>query len=185
MNTQWNEIVQDALELKATRAAIASVDKVKFSNELRQMCVMNYCGNYGKNWMCPPGVGALKELKEQVFKFQQGLVFQTVHELENSFDVEGMEESQSIHGQILQNILEKMKTKYEFTDMLPLNVGACNVCKQCTYPLEKECLFPEKAIASVEAYGINVMALVTECGFPYNNGENTVSYVGFILFNEL
>lgn len=39
-------------------------------------------------------------------------------------------------------------------------------------------------MASVEAYGINVMSLTRKCDIPYYNGENTVSYVALILFNN-
>ncbi len=183
MVNDFDSIINGALELKATRAAMATTDKVKFSNELRQMCAQNYCGHYGRNWMCPPGVGPLKELKQRVLDFKQGLVFQTVHGLEDSFDIEGMEEAQSIHNDIFKDILSMIKNQYNPKRILPLNVGTCDVCSKCAYIEGKECYFPERAIASVESYGINVMALVTECGFQYNNGPNTVSYVGFILFD--
>ena len=183
MMTNFDEMINKALELKATRAAMATTDKAKFSDELRGMCAQNYCGNYGKNWMCPPGVGPLRELKEEVMEYKQGLVIQTVHQLEDSFDIEGMEEAQTIHNGIFKDILSMIKDEYNPQRVLPLNVGACDICSKCAYIEDKECYFPEKAIASVESYGINVMALVSECGFPYNNGPNTVSYVGYILFD--
>ena len=41
--------------------------------------------------------------------------------------------------------------------------------------------FPDKAIASVESYGINVNSLLLNCGLEYNNGINTVSYVGIVM----
>ena len=39
-------------------------------------------------------------------------------------------------------------------------------------------------VSSVEASGIDVMALVKAHKIPYNNGENTISYVALILFNN-
>ena len=184
MVMDFNEMINQALELKATRAGIVATDAVKFSQELRQMCAQNYCGNYGKNWMCPPGVGPFKELQQKVMEFKQGLVIQTVHELEDSFDIEGMEQAQSKHNNIFKGILSMIKNEYNPHRILPLNVGACDICSKCAYAEDKECYFPEKAIASVESYGINVMALVSQCDFPYNNGSNTVSYVGYILFDQ-
>ncbi|OLN25710.1 hypothetical protein DSOL_5246 [Desulfosporosinus metallidurans] len=47
----------------------------------------------------------------------------------------------------------------------------------------EKCKFPDKAVSSVEANGIDVMALVKSSGIPYNNGKNTVSFVALILFN--
>lgn len=36
-------------------------------------------------------------------------------------------------------------------------------------------------MAPVEAYGIDVSKMLSACGLNYNNGQNTVSYVGLIL----
>ena len=60
----------------------------------------------------------------------------------------------------------------------------CKICKECTYPDGEECRFPDKAVASVEAYCIDVNALVTSCDIPYINGPNTVSFVGLFLFKS-
>lgn len=183
MKLDFEEMIQDALNLNASRAAIIDVADIKFSNELRQMCKQNMCGSYKSNWMCPPAIGPLSELKEKVLKYKQGFVIQTIHPLEDSFDIEGMEEAQKLHRKIFKNILDSIKEKYKFDNVLPLSAGACDICSECGYVHGKDCYFPEKAISSVEAYGINAMALVTSCGFPYNNGQNTVSYVGLILFD--
>ncbi len=183
MGMDFNGMINKALELEATRAGIVPTDKVKFSLELRQMCAQNYCGCYGKNWMCPPGVGPFEKLQKKVMEFKQGLVIQTVHQLEDSFDIEGMEQAKSNHNDTFMSVLSMIKEEYSPQKLLPLNVGACEICSKCAYIEGKECYFPDRAIASLESYGINVMALVSQCGFPYNNGANTVSYVGYILFD--
>lgn len=77
-----------------------------------------------------------------------------------------------------------METNYSFKAILPLNAGPCTYCAKCTYLAGEECQFPDKAVSSVEANGIDVMALVKASGIPYNNGKNTVSYVALILFNS-
>ena len=51
-----------------------------------------------------------------------------------------------------------------------------------TYPDGQECRYPDKAVASVEAYCIDANALLTRCQIPYNNGPDTVSFVGLFLF---
>ena len=179
-----NNIVNEALELNATHASIIDTAQITFSSELRDMCAQNSCGNYGTNWMCPPAVGELNELIEKVKHYKQGLLFQTVHQLEDSFDFEGMENAKSIHTNIFRKILENIKNEHQVKDLLALNVGACVICPKCTYPEGNKCRFPEKAVSSVEAYGIDVVALVSSCGIPYNNGKDTVSYVGLILFYD-
>lgn len=49
MKLDFEEMIQDALNLNASRAAIIDVADIKFSNELRQMCKQNMCGSYKSN----------------------------------------------------------------------------------------------------------------------------------------
>ncbi len=65
MKIDYEKLVQLALENGADRAAIIDVNNIVFSNELRRMCEVNFCGKYGTNWMCPPGVGTLDEWRMQ------------------------------------------------------------------------------------------------------------------------
>jgi predicted metal-binding protein len=67
-------------------------------------------------------------------------------------------------------------------EKLALSAGACSICETCTYPDGEPCRLPEKAMASLESYGIDVAQLIASSGLSYNNGPNTVSYVGVILF---
>ncbi len=182
MRTVFTELVREALNYKADYAAIADVSQIKFVPEFRKACEQNSCGKYNKNWMCPPAVGTLEELKARACQFQQGLLFQTVHTVKSSFDWKGMMAAAKIHDGIFRDILEALKTKYHFFDILPLSAGACLFCDRCAYLDNEPCRFPDKALASVESYGIDVMNLEKACGIPYYNGKNTVSYVGLILF---
>ena len=110
------------------------------------------------------------------------MVFQTVHQLEDSFDFEGAVEAAKKHEEVFRKILASIQSDRSFQEILGLNVGDCKVCDKCTYLDGEECRYPDKAVASVESYGIDVNALVSGCGIPYINGPNTVSYVGLFLF---
>lgn len=169
-----------ALRLGATRAAIIKVADIQFSESFRHQCGMNTCGKFGTNWMCPPAVGPFEDLKKQVLAFEKGLVIQTVYQLEDSFDYEGMMNALNIHDDVFRRILHEVKNILGDLPLLPLNAGVCRFCEKCTYP-DKDCIFPDEALASVEAFGIDVTALVTACSMPYNNGQASVSYVGMIL----
>lgn len=177
-----NNLVRDALELKATHAAIVDVGDIKFNEEFRTMCEKNTCGSYNTNWMCPPAVGPISEMKEEVLEFKQGLLLQTVHKLKDSFDWKGMMSAGVSHTAIFRNILVSIEKNYDFKKILPLNAGPCTFCSKCTFLEEEPCRFPDKAVFSLEACGIDVMALEKSCEMPYYNGKETVSYVGLILF---
>lgn len=174
------DLVTVALNHGATRAAIIAVPDIQFSASFRDLCEMNSCGKFNTNWMCPPAVGTFEELKNQVLEFENGLVIQTVYQLEDSFDFEGMMKAVEIHERVFRDVLNQVKSENPAVRILPLNAGVCMFCENCTYP-ERDCLYPDHALASIEAYGIDVTALVTSCGIPYNNGQASVSYVGMIL----
>jgi len=175
------DLIALAINHGATRSAVVTVPEIQFSESFRNLCEMNTCGKYKTNWMCPPAVGPFEELKEKVLQFKNGLVVQTVYQMEDSFDFEGMMKAKDIHEKVFRDILSQIRAEKILDPILPLNAGVCNYCENCVYP-DRECLFPEEALASVEAYGIDVTALVTACGIPYNNGQASVSYVGVVLF---
>ncbi len=181
--TPETQLTSLALSLGATRSAIVNVPDIQFSESFRDLCEMNSCGKYKTNWMCPPAVGPFEDLKNEVLAFEKGLVVQTVYQMEDSFDFEGMMNAKDIHEKVFRNIVDQIAAEKLLDPFLPLNAGVCSYCENCTYP-DRDCIYPEKALASVEAYGIDVTALVTACGIPYNNGQASVSYVGMVLYKE-
>lgn len=184
MDAIQEQLIKDVLESKAQYAAIVDTAKLSFHEEFRKACERNACGRYNTCWVGPPAIGPISELIERVKKYPHGLLFQTVHQIESSLDWDGMMKAAKIHEKIFRDLLKKVKNKYYFQELLPLNAGCCRVCKKCAYLKGKPCRHPDKAVSSVEAYGIDVIAMEKEAGIPYYNGKNTVSYVGLILFNE-
>ena len=177
-----NRLADKAKQSGAAAAGVVKTSDIQFSEEFRTLCEQNSCGKYDTNWMCPPGVGPFDELKAKVLKLSEGVVFQTVYKLEDSFDFEGMTQAGKVHDEIFIKILNFIRSDDGCKEVFPLNVGECKICEKCTYPDGDKCRLPEKAVASLESYGIDVNALLTGCGIAYNNGPNTVSFVGLFLF---
>lgn len=166
------------------RVACIEASSIATAKSLRTACEQNYCGHYGKNWACPPGVGSYEELTDSLKKYSEAVVVQTIHSLADSFDYEGMMDGQEKHVLLFRAVRDDLRLSLLSCDpgeILGLSAGACTVCENCTYPEGKPCRFPEKSNASLEAYCINVNALLNRCGLEYNNGENTVSYVSLFL----
>ena len=184
MQTPFHNLAAEVKKLYGANASMVEVSDIEYSKEFRQLCTQNKCGFYNKNWMCPPAVGAFEDLKEKASRFKWGLVFQTVHKLSKRFDFEGMKDAALIHEDVARRVERHMIDSAGVKDLLLLGVGPCLVCKECTYVEGEACPFPDKAMSSVESYGIDVGKLVKGCSIPYHNGKNTVSYVGCILFSE-
>ena len=69
--------------------------------------------------------------------------------------------------------------------ILHLGAGGCNICPVCARVENHPCRFPDMAISSLEAHGINVSRLAAECGMKYINGQNTVTYFGAVLCSPM
>jgi hypothetical protein len=94
-----------------------------------------------------------------------------------------MYEGARIHEQIVRDVLHHFVDRLDIKDILPLGIGPCKFCKVCAYIEGEKCPYPEKAIASLESYGIDVGHLLKHCGIPYRHGKLTLSYAGCLLFN--
>jgi predicted metal-binding protein len=179
------ELVRIALESNASHAAILNAAEIQLYEDVRKACEQNFCRKYDTNWMGPPAIGPISELGPRVRSYRQGLLFQTVHQLTSSFDMEGWGRAAGIHNTIFRALLEKIRAAYPAETLLALNAGCCSVCERCGYVDQQPCRNPEQAVSSVEAYGMNVLSLQKSAGVPYNNGKNTVTYVGLILFDKI
>ena len=164
------------------KASVIDARKIETDRAFRSMCESNACGVYGKCYMCPPDVGDIDELMAQVGNYDLALVYQTVTELEDSYDFEGMIEAKKNTYPITQ----KLRTVFAdmgITKVLHLGAGGCGVCPTCAKRTGEPCRFPELAMPSLEAYGINVSALAKASDMKYINGQDTVTYFGAVLFS--
>lgn len=178
---QPEALTKEILNLGAKAVAVIDVDSISFDKAFRDMCASNVCGNYGKNHMCPPNVGEIDALIREAKTYSHALVYQTVGLLEDSYDFEGMMEAGQIHNDLVQNVRD-LFDKACGKKALHLGAGGCRICPVCAGKTGEPCRFPDKAIPSLEAYGINVSELAAQCGMRYINGENTVTYFGAALF---
>lgn len=175
------DLIEELINAGAYKAAVIETADIPFDKSLRDYCTMNMCGQYGKNWACPPGVGEPDELIERAKKYKYALVFQTVSELEDSFDFEGMQAAAKRHRELSKSVREKIAEKAK--EHLELTAGGCNICEKCAKMSDEPCRFPEKAVSSLEAYCIQVSQLAEKCGMKYINGKDTVTYFGAYLYN--
>lgn len=175
-------MVTAALAEGAYKAAVIDGEKVETDTVFRSMCESNACGLYGRCWMCPPDVGEIDSLMDSLRAYSHVLVYQTVGELEDSYDFEGMEAAAETHTALTLRLTDAF-ADLPFAKRLHLSKGGCRICPVCAKTEEKPCRFPDRAIPSLEAYGVNVSRLAAEAGMKYINGQDTVTYFGAIFFN--
>lgn len=183
MEKLFQDIIASTLSKGATRASIIETAEIKTDRIFRDMCAANACGVYGKCYMCPPDVGDIEVLMEEIQNYKYALVYQTISELEDSFDFEGMIAAKKRTYPLAQS-LRRVFSDLDISHVLHLGAGGCGVCESCAKRTGEPCRAPELAMPSLEAYGINVSELAKSAGMKYINGQNTVTYFGAVLFDE-
>jgi len=170
------------LEFGATKAEQIPVEKLVFQPELRNYCEQNACGRYGKNYTCPPFIGEADVLINKIKGFSVAVIFQNIYELEDSFDFEGMMEGQQKHNEMTQAIAQRVYAERGREGALTLAAGGCTLCERCGALDGTPCRNEAEALASLEAYCINVSRIEEVTGMKYVNGKDTVTYFSGIFF---
>ena len=158
---------------------IFPASEIVFDSEVRKICEKNTCRLYGKSWACHPAVGSVDDCRELCSRYENATLFGSVYNLTEPFDYEGMVSGHRQFKKNCDSLFEMLVGKSR--NFLLLSNEGCNRCESCTYP-ENKCRMPEKLFPSVEGFGINVVALASKVGLKYNNGENTVTYFGMLMF---
>ena len=176
--------IERALELtKAAGFEIAApMDprKLRFLHEVRDMCRADKCRQYNKKWVCPPACGEIDEMAGRYHRFREGVIFQTVCNIEDEFDSESMYEAIGKHNYAMGKLLDMLNGLDE--EVVPFGNDGCGNCKECAYP-DEPCRFPKRAFPSLEACGLLVSDVCKDSGVAYYYGRNTVAFTGSFLFN--
>ena len=182
-NTElFKKLISIPYKLGANCAELIRTCDIKLDRAFRDMCAKNACGMYGKCYMCPPDVGDIGALMAEIKAYDYALVYQTVTELEDSFDFEGMIEARKKMPAISKKLRQAF-LDMGISDALHLSVGNCGMCEKCAKQTGEPCRFPDLAIPSLEAYGVDVSALAKAAKMNYTNGQNTVTYFGAVIFS--
>ncbi|MCR4437376.1 MAG: DUF2284 domain-containing protein [Clostridiales bacterium] len=175
------KLLERVKETSVFQYGLTKPSKISYLQEIRDICKGNSCGQYGTNWACPPAVGTIEECRNRCMQYNTMLVFTGKFMLKNSFDYKGMIRGMVDFKQIARDVESAVKPYLK--DYLVLSNEGCGTCKTCTYP-HAPCRFPEQLHHSIEGYGILVSELAKQAGVNYNNGQNTVTYFGALLFND-
>lgn len=146
--------------------------------DVRAMCAADKCGAYGKNWTCPPACGTVEECQNRMRQYRRGILLQSVGHMTKTLDSKCYRETERRHLQNFHAFAEEIRKEYP--GALCLGAGGCRICKQCAYP--EPCRFPEKAVSSMEGYGLFVTQVCRDAGVPYYYGEKTITYTACVLY---
>ena len=159
----FDELCRKALACGADRAAVVPVEKVETDASFRKLCESNVCA----------------ELRS----YRYMLVYQSIGRLEDSYDFEGMMAAGERHSTLTKAFIQITEGDRRLGRHVNLGAGGCRICPTCAKKDDLPCRHPDKAITSLEAYGVNVSRLAAAAGMKYINGQNTVTYFSGLLFD--
>ncbi len=171
-------LVRRAEAFGFSHAGALNASLLRLRTEVRDMCAADKCKKYGRSWMCPPACGSLAENAEKLRAYRWGIIVQTTAQLEDDFDIETMQEAARLQGERFLAFRAQLVSDYP--SLLPLGSGGCFFCEACTYP-GAPCRFPDKAMPSMEAFGLLVSDVCADNGIPYYYGPGTLTYTGCYL----
>ena len=153
-----------------------------FSDRIRWICE-HECPMYGKSWACPPGVGTVGNCKVKCLGYKKGLCVSTIVEVADISDINETLATRPAHEEVTEQVAELMK-QCGAKETYILSTEACAVCERCAILDGQPCRFPEKMHPCVESHGINVIPAMESLGVPFISGENVVTWVSLLFFNE-
>jgi predicted metal-binding protein len=173
--TDW---IDKAKEAGFDVAAPLDPQTLTAREDVREMCAVDKCGFYNKNWTCPPHCGTLEECQHKMRSYPNGVLLQTIGHRSKPIDSKAYRETQQRHMKNFNAFIEEIRKEYP--DALCLGAGGCQICKECTFP--EPCRFPKKATSSMEGYGLFVTQVCKDAGLPYYYGPKTIMYIACVLY---
>lgn len=174
------EIIQMAWDCGFDHVGELRMDALEFLGAVRDMCGAGRCQKFGRSWTCPPACGTLEEISARAARYRRGVLLQTTAELEDDFDLETMQRAEQDQKERFSLFTDRLRGACP--DCLPMATGGCSLCPECTYP-DAPCRFPDKAVPSMEAYGLLVSKVCEKSGLPYYYGPKTLTYTGCVLID--
>jgi len=178
MGTDFEKLKEIAVRCGFLHTVPLTVSTLEFRQDVRDMCNPNQCESYDKSWSCPPACATLEEMREKVVSFEDGILAQTVGELEDSYDWDGIMEAGARQKECFAKLWSELKKEYD--NVLAMGTGVCKVCQSCTYP-DKPCRFPNQMEVSMEACGLFVSKVCKDNGLAYNYGPNKIAFTSCFL----
>lgn len=179
----------EKLYLAAERAGFAAAAEIEtsellFRHEFRIFCEENDCGNYGKNYACPPYCGTPQEMEDKAKSYRRALVFQSRTEVDNLYDTEVTKFLKKEHTRMTVEAVAELKKQGLDENGIFIMCGPCSRCAQCGMPRGIPCPHEEGKYSCLSAYCIDSASLAERCGMEIEWIGNTVSFFSMYLYGK-
>ena len=155
--------------------------QLEFSERVRWIC-QNECGQFGKSWACPPGVGTVEQCRAHCLSYDRCLVISTITEVQDIADIAQTLATRQEHERITDQVATLMRQCG--AEPFVLSSESCAICPRCAILDGQPCRFPERMHPCVESQGINVIPVLEENGLEFQYGQNVVTWISMLLYRQ-
>lgn len=177
-------ILEIAEEEGFVNAAVIDTEEIVFIPAFRALCEENDCGNYNKNYGCPPYCGTPAEMEERVRAYRKAAVFQTKYFVDNAMDGNETKPLKKMHIQMTRSTMKHLKEEGLEMDGFPAMCGPCNFCAVCALAEGKPCLHEDMRFSCLSAYCISVNDLAKSCGMEIEWSGNVAYFFSMYVFDR-
>ncbi|MCD8097057.1 MAG: DUF2284 domain-containing protein [Lachnospiraceae bacterium] len=178
------QMVEMALSCGFHDAAVIGAEEFLFVPEYRQYCEENRCGNYGRNYGCPPSCGTVEEMKKKALAFHKGLALRSLMPVDSAYDDEVTKAIKKEHTRMTNALIQKLKEAGMTEAGWAIMAGPCNLCSSCRMPEGKPCPHGEAPFSCLSAYCIDAMTLAKSMGISMEWSPDEVSFFSIYLFDR-
>ena len=102
-------ILEIAEEEGFVNASVIDTEDIVFIHGFRALCEENDCGNYNKNYGCPPYCGTPQEMEDRVRAYRKAVVFQTKYLVDNAMDGNETKPLKKMHIQMTRSAMKHLE----------------------------------------------------------------------------
>lgn len=156
---------------------------LSITDEIRSYCEQNLCGQYGKNWACPPYVPSVDICRGIVGRYQNMILFRTTFPRKDVFDLMEMYSAAKEHQRLTSKVRGEFSSIFE-GKFLILGAGGCGNCEKCSCP-DGSCVDPKRKINSIESYAIDLDSFLLENNISRRGGNEEQSFFTMIFYRPV
>ena len=172
-----------ALSRGFTEAAVIGTDALVFRPEYRRFCEENRCGNYGRNYACPPASGTPGEMAEAALRHRRALVLKTRMPVRDAMDPAETGPLKDDHSRRSRALFKQLRNEGITGEGTMVLAGPCGLCKPCGMAEGRPCPFPAERASCLSAYCLDVAALAGAAGMDLSWDMNQASFFSLWLFD--
>ena len=152
------------------------VEEIIFSEDVFAQCARNTCGNYGKNYTCPPASGTMEENKARFLKYKNAIILNKIVFLGEFYEF--LKES----GKEPRRLLDIVREELNDEPVMIAGGGGCKLCPECAAKTDEPCRFPDKRQYSMEGSGMDIVSMSIKLKMTYNAGNRSVGFFSIIMY---